>query len=215
MTMKYKALVFDLDGTLLDTLDDLGEAVNAALGKRGFPLHDRPEYSALVGHGVRNLVKTALPGDPEDALVDACLADFMAYYSAHIDVHTRPYPGISELLAELDAAGVKLAVASNKFQSGAEYLIRKFFPGIGFVAILGNCEGAPLKPDPAIVETVLRSAGAEREAAALVGDSPTDMKTAANAGIPGIAVNWGYRDMSSQPVVAGSVSELRALLIKQ
>jgi len=214
MTMKYKALLFDLDGTLLDTLDDLGEAVNAALGKRGFPLHDRPEYAAMVGHGVRNLVKTALPGEPDDALVDACLADFMAYYSEHIDVRTRPYPGIPELLTELDAAGVKLAVASNKFQSGAEYLIREFFPGMDFVAILGNREGFPLKPDPAIVETVLRNAGVGRGEAALVGDSPTDMKTAANAGIPGIAVNWGYRDMSAHPVVAETVSALRALLIE-
>ncbi len=205
---RYKALVFDLDGTLLDTIADLGEAVNYALEKRGFPPHTLAEYRGMVGNGVRKLVERACPWN----LLDECLADFMAYYESHIDVHTAPYAGMPELLQELSSAGVALAVASNKFQSGAEYLVRKLFPGIPFVAILGNREGFPLKPDPAIVETVLKQAGVAKADAALIGDSATDMKTAANAGIPGIAVAWGYQDMTGYPVVAGSVEQLRTIL---
>ena len=223
---KYKAIVFDLDGTLLDTIADLGEAVNYALGKRGLPLHSLEEYRGMVGNGVRKLVERALPVISSERsspvissersesrnLPDDCLADFMSYYESHIDVHTRPYDGMPELLQALASQGVALAVASNKFQSGAEYLVRKLFPDIPFVAILGNQEGFPLKPDPAIVETVLEKAQVDKVHAALVGDSATDMKTAANAGVPGIAVAWGYQDMTGYPVVAHSVEELKSIL---
>jgi len=209
--MKYKAIIFDLDGTLLDTLDDLGAAVNHALGKHGYPLHTREEYAGMVGHGVRNLVQQALPAGVAEAL-DECFRDFMDYYTSNIDTYTRPYPGMAELLKELDSKGIGLGVASNKFQSGTEYLVGKLFPGIRFAAIMGNREGYPLKPDPAIVETVLKATGAKKEEAALVGDSLTDMKTAANAGIPGIAVGWGYRDMSDSPLFAPTVEELRSLI---
>ena len=221
--MKYKAIVFDLDGTLLDTIADLGEAVNFALQKRNLPIHTLEEYRGMVGNGVKKLVERALPQMPvpdqvgddvvgHDGLVDACLADFMAYYESHIDVHTKPYEGMTQLLQDLSDAGVALAVASNKFQSGAEYLVKKLFPSIPFVAILGNKEGFPLKPDPAIVETVLEKAGVEKADAALVGDSATDMKTAANAGVTGIAVAWGYQSMAGYPVVAGTVNQLQSLL---
>jgi phosphoglycolate phosphatase len=118
---------------------------------------------------------------------------------------------MQELLETLDKKGVKMAVASNKFQSGTEYLVKKFFGGIPFVAILGNREGFPLKPDPEIVAEVLRKADAAKEDAVLVGDSPTDMKTAANGGIRGIAVSWGYRDMADGTVV-NSAEELLTLL---
>ena len=212
--MKYQAIVFDLDGTLLDTIEDLGEAVNYALRKRNLPLHTLEEYRTMVGNGVKKLVERALPVIPSEArnLLDDCLADFMSYYESHIDVHTRPYDGMPELLQALSAQGVALAVASNKFQSGAEYLVKKLFPGIPFVAILGNQEGFPLKPDPAIVETVLERARVDKAHAALVGDSATDMKTAAKAGVPGIAVAWGYQAMTDYPVVAHSVEELKTIL---
>ena len=181
-----KLILFDLDGTLLDTLEDLSAAVNHALELRGLPLHTVEEYRHMVGHGVRNLVQQALEASfklaaeknyfsenfpknqffpaftsptHKDAFIDSALADFKSYYQAHIDVHTRPYPGIPELLSALNEAGVKLAVASSKFQEGAEYLIRKFFPGIPFAAVLGNRPGFPLKPDPEIVGEVLRRTG--------------------------------------------------------
>lgn len=211
--MKYRLVLFDLDGTLLDTLDDLSEAVNHALARRGLPEHTRNEYMSMVGHGIRNLVKQALPSERQgdEALIDSALADFKAYYTAHIDVHTHPYPGIVDVVMRLHEAGVQLAVTSNKFQEGAEYLIRKFFPGIPFVAVLGNRPGFPLKPDPEIVGEVLRRTGLRPEDAVLVGDSPTDMKTAANGRISALAVTWGYRSMEDYPGVT-VVSDAAALL---
>ena len=212
-----RLILWDLDGTLIDTLEDLGNAVNHALELRGLPLHTIAEYRRMVGHGVRNLVTQALPQafQADDACIDAALADFKSYYSAHIDVHTRPYPGMQELLADLAAAGIKMAVTSNKFQEGTERLIRQFFPDVDFVAILGNRPGYPLKPSPEIVEEVLTAADASRSDALLVGDSPTDMRTAANGGIDAIAVNWGYRtvaDLAGSRIVH-SVEELRAALL--
>ena len=223
-----KLILWDLDGTLIDTIEDLGAAVDHALGLRGLPLHSTEEYRRMVGHGVRNLVTQALPSSLQDdeALVDAALADFREYYSAHIDVHTRPYPGMQELLETLQRDGARMAVTSNKFQEGTETLVRKFFPGIDFVAILGNRPGFPLKPSPEIVAEVfalagscscgrsgvsggvsgassglsgaadghsVASGGPSKADAVLVGDSPTDMLTAANGGIGAIAVSWGYR----------------------
>lgn len=215
--------IFDLDGTLIDTIEDLGAAVNHALELRGLPLHTVDEYRRMVGHGVRNLVTQALPGDwhENEAFIDGCLADFKAYYSSHIDVHTRPYPGMVELLNELSAKGMLLAVASNKFQAGTEHLIREFFPSVNFVAILGNRDGFPLKPSPEIVDEILSRAreNITKTDAVFIGDSPTDMRTAANSGIDGIAVTWGYRtEAELAPLVpinhlVRSVSELRATIL--
>jgi phosphoglycolate phosphatase len=194
--MKPKLVIFDLDGTLLDTIDDLKEAVNHAMSLRGFPTFTRNEVMAMVGHGARNLMRQALPvGHKDDDMVDAAYNDFKAYYITHIDIHTKPFPGIQRLLAKLHQEGVLLAVASNKFQEGTEHLIKEFFPEIPFVAVLGGRPGFPLKPDPEIVTEVLRKAGVNKEDAIIIGDSDTDMETAANGGIMGIAVNWGYRDM--------------------
>lgn len=220
MIANYYLVMFDLDGTLLDTLDDLAAAVNHALALRGLPQHDRDGVRVRIGHGVRNLMKQALPEAQrmDDALVDACLADFRSYYTAHIDVHTVPYPGIPELLAELDGAGVMLAVVSNKFQEGTDYLIRKFFPAIRFSAILGNRPGFPLKPDPAIVQEVLMLSGVPADRAVLVGDSATDMATAENGRVAGIGVNWGYRSVESLSAatrIVYSVAELREAIYQE
>lgn len=205
-----------MDGTLLDTIGDLAAAVNHALALRDLPQHDIAAYRRMVGHGVRNLVTQALPEERQgdEAFIDACLADFKAFYSAHIADRTLPYPGMQELLRDLQARGVRLAVASNKFQEGTETLVRGLFPDIRFAAVLGDREGRPLKPDPEIVGEVLRACGCRREEAVMVGDSPTDMKTAVNGGIDGIAVNWGYRQMAGETgfPVAGTSEALRALL---
>ena len=228
--MKYKLVIFDLDGTLIDSLADLGEAVNHAMRSAGFPEHSLTEYRQMVGHGVRNLVTRALPPElqADERLIDSCLAEFKEYYTSHIDVYTRPYSGMAELLADLHLSGTLLAVASNKFQSGTEHLVKSLFPGIPFVAILGDRDGYPLKPDPAIVGEALRkavavikhkgeniSADALRSCSVMVGDSLTDMKTAANGGVPAIAVCWGYRTLepSADYLLASNIEDLRHKLL--
>lgn len=238
-----KIVFWDLDGTLIDTLDDLGAAVNHALALRGLPQLGPDDFRKMVGRGVRNLVAQAVEkaaGIHDDSYIDSALADFKEYYCANIDVFTRPYHGMPELLSELSKAGVKMAVVSNKFQEGTERLVKEFFPDVDFVAILGNRPGWPLKPSPEIVEDVLRrvdGAGEpgisiSRADAILVGDSPTDMRTAANGGIDAIAVTWGYSSQielaeflgsnpafastpggpASRPRFARSVEELRRML---
>lgn len=215
--MPQKLVIFDLDGTLLDTLDDLSAAVNYAMEQRGFPQHTREEYMKMVGHGARNLMSQALPLEHahDEALIDAVLADFRSYYNAHIDVYTKPFPGIPQLLDRLHQKDIKLAVASNKFQEGTEHLIKEFFPDIPFVAILGNRPNNPLKPDPEVVEEILQKAGLSKADTIMVGDSDTDMETAVNGGIRGIAVGWGYRDMRGIEglTVAETIEELQKLLL--
>lgn len=222
--MKYEVAIFDLDGTLIDTIEDLGTAVNHALRLRSLPLHSMEEYKGMVGHGIRDLVTKALPISLQEdsSYIDSALKDFREYYSSHIDVHTKPYEGMVALLEELHSAGVRIAVASNKFQEGTERLIREFFPRVEFIAIFGNREGYPLKPDPAIVKEVLSLAGAESSKAVMVGDSRTDIRTAVAGGIDIIAVSWGFRpeeelsqaltELSPAGRLAGSVAQLREFL---
>jgi len=216
--MKHKLVIFDLDGTLVDTIADLGAAVNVALEMKGLPLHTLEEYRKMVGNGVRKLVQRAMPEalQGDESLLDALLADFMTYYIEHIDDKSAPYPGIPELLAELDAAGCKLAVASNKFQSGAEKLVGRLFPQIPFAAVCGGGEGRPLKPDPAVIGQICEAAGEPLEQAVLVGDSGTDMATAAAAGIPSVAVTWGFRPEDARKAagqIAETAAQLRRILI--
>ena len=147
--MDTKLMIFDLDGTLLDTIGDLAACCDHVLAARGLPLHTYEEYCGFVGNGVMRLVERALPEErrtPET--VAAVRADFVAYYTEHIDRFTRPYEGIPELLRELVQRGVRLAVASNKFQIGTEKLVRIYFPSIRFDAVFGQRPGVPLKPDP-------------------------------------------------------------------
>ena len=215
--MKYELVIFDLDGTLVDTIDDLGTAVNHALALNGLPLHDMEEYRLMVGNGVRKLVHRAMPealkDDPE--LLDRLLAEFIAYYSEHLDVRSRPYPGVPELLGRLQSAGVRLAVASNKFQAGTDRIIARFFPGIAFGCVLGGRDGVPLKPDPSVVHEIRSACGILPEKTAMVGDSATDMLTAKAAGICGIAVTWGFRPaeaLAECSFHADTAGELEALL---
>ena len=190
-----RIVIFDLDGTLLNTIADLGNAANHTLAELGLPQHTLDEYRLMVGNGMRKLIMRALPQEKasDDAFVDSTLTAFLEYYSEHIDLYTQPYPGIPELIDTLSAKGYKLAVASNKIQAGAEKLIEKFFPGIDFVAVMGNSPKYPLKPDAALVEYIMDKAGTDRAHTIMVGDSGTDIQTARNAGIPVIAVSWGFR----------------------
>ncbi len=208
-----KLVIFDLDGTLLNTIADLAEGVNHTLADLGLPQHTIDEYTLMVGNGMRKLVMRALPQDKaaDEAFVDSTLAAFLSYYADHIDIHTRPYPGIPELINTLSTAGYQLAVASNKIQAGAEKLIAEFFPGIPFVAVMGNSPLYPLKPDAAVVEYIMDKAGTDRNSTVMVGDSGTDIQTARNAGIPIIAVSWGFRprqELTSADYIADSTDAL-------
>ncbi len=163
--MDNSLVIFDLDGTLIDTIGDLSAAVEYALSEGGFPGHSVEEYRAMVGHGIRNLVTRALPEGASDEIIELSLSRFLEYYTSHIDVLSRPYPGIQDLLRELSDSDIKLAVTSNKFQAGTETLIRRFFPDIPFAKILGNAPGLPLKPDPEVVRLAMDAAFAGFNAA--------------------------------------------------
>lgn len=210
-----KLVIFDLDGTLLNTIADLAAGVNHTLAAHDLPQHSIDEYTLMVGNGMRKLVMRALPGElaADDAFVDCMLAEFLNYYADHIDVHTKPYPGVPELISTLSAQGYRLAVASNKIQAGAEKLIQEFFPGIPFAAVMGNSPLYPLKPDAAVVEYIMDKAGTDREQTIMVGDSGTDIQTARNAGIPVIAVSWGFRprhELTSADYIADDTSQVIA-----
>ena len=186
--------IFDLDGTLLNTIGDLAVSCNAVLALRGLPQHSYEDYCRFVGNGIMRLVERALP----EALrtpytVDVVRRDFVAYYLAHIDEHTFPYEGIPELLAELQRRGVRLAVASNKFQAGTEKLIGRYFPDIRFDVVLGQRPDVPLTPDPAVVGEILTATGVAAGEVLYVGDSGVDMQTAAAAGVRSAGVTWGFR----------------------
>ena len=190
-----KLAIFDLDGTLLNTIGDLADAVDYVMRSRNLPEHTNAEYRQMVGGGIKRLVERALPKHlaENEQYVEDCVAQFRRYYVDNIDRHTIPYDGITELLRKLQANGAMLAVASNKFQHGTERLVAKFFGDIEFIAIEGNREGAPLKPDPAIIDNILRKAGVARHDAVMIGDSGIDIRTATNAGIESIGVSWGFR----------------------
>ena len=193
--MKYDIVIFDLDGTLLNTIGDLAAAVDYVMRSRQLPEHTDAEYRQMVGGGIKRLVERALPQElaADEAYVEECVAQFRRYYVDNIDRHTIPYEGMAELLRALRKRGVAVAVASNKFQHGTERLVAKFFGDIDFIAVEGNREGMPLKPDPKVVDNILAKAGVERSRAIMVGDSGIDIRTAAAASIASVGVAWGFR----------------------
>ena len=187
-------VIFDLDGTLLDTIDDLAAAANHALLACGFPARSVEECRQFVGNGVTKLLERALPdGRKTSENLAAMHEAFFNYYDAHLTDKTRPYPGIPELLTNLQARGVKLAVASNKYQRATEQLMKCFFPQISFVAVLGQRENIPVKPHPQIVQDILTAAHETPTNTLYVGDSDVDMQTAQNAGVKACGVTWGFR----------------------
>lgn len=193
--MKYDLVIFDLDGTLLNTIGDLAASVDYVMRSRNLPEHTDTEYRQMVGGGIRRLVERALPATlaSDSEYVDECVTQFRHYYVDNIDRYTTPYDGMCELLVDLRRAGVQVAVASNKFQHGTERLVSKFFADIDFIAVEGNREGAPLKPDPAVVERIMERSSVSRERVVMVGDSGIDIRTAAAANIASIGVAWGFR----------------------
>lgn len=187
-------VIFDLDGTLLDTIADLGAATNHALKECGSPQHSPASYPKMVGNGVTRLIERALPEDERDAeTVETVREKFKEYYNAHKTDLTAPYPGIPEMLVELRSMGVKVAVASNKYQAAVESLIRHYFPQIDWQAIEGQKEGVPTKPDPSIVFEILAKCPTRKSKVLYVGDSGVDMETARRACVDSCGVTWGFR----------------------
>ena len=190
--MRYSTILFDLDGTLLNTIDDLTDAVNYALSQNGLPEKSLPEVMASVGSGYANLIGKVVPGGKESPHYDAVVRVFLEYYPIHSEDKTRPYDGIDAMLRELGQRGCKMAVISNKGDAAVATLNRRFFGDWISVAI-GEREGMARKPAPDAVFLALELLGASKEGALYVGDSDVDIETAHNAGLPCLAVSWGFR----------------------
>ena len=192
--MKKQLVIFDLDGTLLDTVADLAEATNQALERCGYPTHPVDAYYQFVGNGINKLFARALPSDARcEESVQRIRSLFVPYYNQHNTDRSCPYPGIVELLHTLHAGGVRLAVASNKYHEATMKLVCHFFPIVPFAVILGQRENVPIKPAPDVVYDILRETGAEAGRTLYVGDSGVDMMTARNAGVDSVGVTWGFR----------------------
>lgn len=186
-------VIFDLDGTLLNTLDDLADAVNYALAQYGYPVRPLAEIREFVGNGVRNLLERSVPGGLEDPKYEACLGTFQDYYSQNMQKKTCPYQDIPELLEKLTAAGMKMAIVSNKFDKAVKELNRQYFGDCIGVAI-GESARIHKKPAPDCVFEAMQELHADAHSAIYVGDSEVDVRTARNAGIPCVGVTWGFRD---------------------
>ncbi|MBR3603457.1 MAG: HAD family hydrolase [Elusimicrobiaceae bacterium] len=192
--MSKKLVIFDLDGTLLDTISDLAQSTNQALEKLGFALHPQNAYYRFVGSGINKLFERALPPNARTTEnIAKVRALFVPYYDEHNADLTRPYAGIVELLENLQKKGFVLAVASNKYQSATEKLVHHYFPQIAFAAVLGQRDGLPVKPDPLFVKEILKSTQISSQETLYVGDSDVDMLTAQNAQVDSCAVTWGFR----------------------
>ncbi len=193
--MTYDTIIFDMDGTLLNTLDDLADAVNYALEQMGWPGRTTDEIRTFVGNGVQLLIDRAAPQGAAEEERRRCLECFKTRYQAHMLDKTAPYPGVVEMLKTLREKGCRLAVCSNKFDRAVKGLSQDFFPSL-LDAAAGENEagGVPKKPHPAMVHQVMAALGASPERTVYVGDADTDIDTARNAGIPCVSVTWGFRD---------------------
>ena len=190
---QYDAVLFDLDGTLLNTLEDLTHAVNNTLRAYGYPTLTPEAVRGFVGNGVRKLMERALPGGRQDARMEEALATFVQYYTAHCDRFTRPYDGVLDTLAALHEAGVKLAIVSNKNDEAVKALAREYFGSLVQVAI-GGQDGVPRKPAPDMPLQALAALAAIPERTLYVGDSDVDFDTAQQTGMDCMLVGWGFRD---------------------
>ena len=202
-------VIFDLDGTLLNTIDDLGYACNYALEHTGFPTHQIENYPRMVGNGINNLIRRALPESKRtEENIWRVREYFVPYYNEHNCDYTRPYKGIPEVLQNLKAQGHLLAVASNKYQAATEKIVSHFFPGV-FDVILGEREGIPRKPDPQIVKDIMAQLNDQKANAPMVlyiGDSLVDRDTAENAHVPFVACSWGF--VSREALIKAGVARI-------
>ena len=216
-----KLIIFDLDGTLIDTREDLANACNYALGQCGFPARKLEEYNMLVGRGIDNLFRGAMPKESaSEENVAKMRSIFVPYYNEHSCDFTKPYQGIIEMLEDLTEKGLRFAVASNKYQEGTEQLVKTFFGKYPFIKVLGQRAEKPIKPDPLIVAEAMEAiADIKKEEVLYIGDSDVDMQTGINAGVRTIGVTWGFRgksELQSYPSLAliDKSEELLGILCK-
>lgn len=213
-----KLVIFDLDGTLLNTIADLALSTNYALNKLGYPTHEVEAYNFMVGNGINKLFERALPeGEKTEENVLRVRKEFVPFYDMHNADESRLYPGIPELLSHLQDAGIQVAVASNKYQAATQKLIAHYFPTIKFTAVFGQRDGVNVKPDPTIVFDILKIANIEKNDVLYVGDSGVDMQTAANAGVTACGVTWGFRPRAeleefNPAYIVDSAKEIECLL---
>jgi len=188
---RYDAVLFDMDGTLLDTLDDLTDALNQALTEHRYPVYGRDTVRGFIGNGATQLIKRALPAHTESAEIERVLATFQTCYSRVEEAQTRPYPGILPMLTALDEAGMKLAIISNKSDPNVKRLTKSHFGSLIHIAV-GSREGVPYKPAPDMLFHAMRQLQVEPERTLYIGDSPVDYNTAEHAGADCILARWGY-----------------------
>ena len=215
--MSFRVALFDLDGTVLNTLDDLAASTNAALQMHGMPARSTEEVRRFVGNGIAKLIERAVPEGTDDTARAAVLESFKAHYSAHCADLTRPYDGVPQMLQALREAGVKTAVISNKADFAVQQLAKRYFDGLLDFA-LGERADITRKPAPDMVYYTLAQLGESADGAVYVGDSDVDILTARNAGLPAIGVCWGFRDRdcllgAGATSLAGTVEELQALIL--
>jgi len=215
--MKYDLVIFDLDGTLLDTLDDLTQAVNYALDAQGFPRRSREEVRRLIGNGIASTMRRAVPEGAGDEAYERALADFKSYYLSHVNVYTRPFDGIPALLDAMADAGILAALNSNKVDSATQALCEAHLKG-RLACVLGEQPQIPKKPVPDGALQIMRRLGASPERTLYVGDGETDVQTAFNAGIECAWVSWGYRRREelgglAVPHAFATVQALRAFIL--
>ena len=194
--MKYSLAIFDMDGTILNTLDDMTDSVNEILSKYKLPLHTLDEVKFMVGNGIPKLIERAIPDGRSNPDFDKILADFIAYYEKHCAIKTAPYDGVVDCIKTLRAAGLKIAVNTNKVEPAAIALCDDYFPGL-FDIISGSRPGMPPKPAPDGIYEILNRADmdgkSDGQRAVFIGDSDVDMQTGMNAGLDVIGVYWGFR----------------------
>lgn len=192
--MTTELIIFDLDGTLLNTLADLAVSTNYALCRHGYPGHELQDYRYFVGDGITKLIERALPAEArKESVILRVREEFVGYYQRHKTDLSHPYPGIPELLHQLQALNIRLAVASNKYHQGTTELIRHYFGSDLFAVVSGQRDNVPAKPHPAMVGDILHQTGAKKEHTLYVGDSGVDMQTARNSGLTAIGAAWGFR----------------------
>lgn len=216
--MSYKAVLFDMDGTLLDTLEDLCDSTNHALAQMGYPLRGIEEIRRFIGNGAEKQIRRAVPEGMSEGKIMETLAAFRAYYQDHCQIKTKVYDGLLDVLSELKEKGVKMAVVSNKPDAAVKKLSREYF-GDRLDYAIGPSDGVRCKPYPDMAEEALKALGVEKKDAVFVGDSEVDVQTGLNAGLDVIAVSWGFRSRevvieAGASKIADNASELEKLILE-